>query len=90
MVPGTLADMRLQIDTLKFSLWAFRVEGCTANRFTIIGAEPVDISAFSIRVWKEAWTVSRCGTPVTRFISFFPGREGGMTMFVEIPGKESH
>ncbi len=90
MVPGTLADMRLQIDTLKITLGAFLVAGCKENRFAIIGAEPVDTSQFAFRIWKEAWTISRCGTSVTRIITFAPGAApGGSMVTVEVPARKS-
>jgi hypothetical protein len=88
MVPGTLADMRLQIDTLKITLGAFRVPECDPKSRFIVGAQPIETTQFAFHLWKEAWTISRCGTAVTRTITFSPGAApGGTQITVEVPPK---
>lgn len=85
-VPGaTLADARLQIDTLKIGLPTFLLPRCDDAQFAVLDTEPVDVG-LPLK-WNEKWTLTRCGTTAARIISYLRTPDGGTNISVstEVP-----
>jgi hypothetical protein len=80
-VPGaTLADFRLQIDTLKIGLPAFLLPRCEDAQFAVLDTVPVEVN-LPLR-WTEKWTLTRCGTTAARIISYLHTPDGGTNISV--------
>jgi hypothetical protein len=80
-VPGaTLADFRLQIDTLKIGLPAFLLPSCEDARFAVLDTSPVEVNP-PLR-WTEKWTLTRCGTTASRIVSYLRTPDGGTNISV--------
>lgn len=84
MVGGnTLADMRLQVDTLKMGLPAFLLPRCEQSNFAVLDTILVDASKLRMHIWTEKWTLTRCGQTASRIINYGPALDGGTTISVD-------
>ena len=82
-VPGnTLADMRLQIDTLKIGLPAFLLPRCEVKNYAVLDTQVLDASKLLLHSWTEKWTITQCGQTASRIVEYGPAFDGGTNIVV--------